>query len=74
VVEQNSGDEGWDFCREGSGDSSNPSYRWWIGGYFAVGVVIMENINVFNVRGSIVTLNGDMSMYTTGFTICIGLH
>ena len=39
---------------------------WW--------VVIMENVDVFNARESIVTLSGDMSLYITGFTICIGPH
>ena len=36
---------------------------WW--------VVIVESIDVFNIRGSIITLNGGMSMYTTGLTVCI---
>ena len=39
---------------------------WW--------VVIVENINVFNARGRIVTINGGMSLYTTGLTVCIGPH
>ena len=36
--------------------------------------VIVKSIDVFNVRGSIITLNGGMSLYTTGLTICIGPH
>jgi len=38
---------------------------WW-------SVVIVERVDVFNARGSIITLNGDMSLYTTGFTVYIG--
>ena len=40
--------------------------RWW--------VVIMESVDVFNARGSIVTLNGGMSLYTIGLTVYIGPH
>jgi len=39
---------------------------WW--------VVIVESVDVFNARGSIVTLNESMSLYTTGLTVCIDLH
>ena len=39
---------------------------WW--------VVIVEGVDVFNVRRSIVTLNGGMSLYTTGLTVYIGPH
>ena len=37
---------------------------WW-------SVVIVERVDVFNARGSIITLNGDMSLYTIGFTVYI---
>ena len=39
---------------------------WW--------VVILERVNVFNVRGSIITLNEGMSLYITGLTVYIGPH
>jgi len=37
---------------------------WW--------VVIVECIDVFNARGGIIILNGGISQYTTGLTVCIG--
>jgi len=37
---------------------------WW--------VVIIEGVDVFNARRSIVTRNGGLSLYTTGLTICVG--
>jgi len=36
---------------------------WW--------VVIVESVDVLNARGSIVTFNGGISLYTTGLTACI---
>ena len=39
---------------------------WW--------VIIMESVDVFNARGSIVTLNRGMFLYTTGLTVCICPH
>jgi len=36
VAGQNSGGENWCSCKEDLGDSSNPGYRWWGGGYFVV--------------------------------------
>jgi len=37
-------------------------------------VEVMKGIDVFNARRSIVTLNGSMTLYTTGLTINIGPH
>ena len=37
-------------------------------------VVAMESVDLFNARGSIVTLNEGMFLYTTRFTVCIGPH
>ena len=49
-----------------------------IGG--GVGVILwwrfmaMESVDMFNARRSIVTLNGGITLYTTGLTIRIGPH
>jgi len=37
-------------------------------------VVIMEGVDVFNARRSFVKLNGGLSLYATGLTICISPH
>jgi len=39
------------------------SLWWW--------VVVVESVDVFNVKGSMVTLNRGISLYTTGLTVCI---
>ena len=36
--------------------------------------VCMVGVDVFNARGSIVTLNGSVAMYTTCLAVCMGPH
>ena len=74
VTVENSGGEGRGFYKGGLGDSSNPGYSWWMGVILWRRVEVVKDVDVFNARRSIVTLNGSMTLYITGVAINIGPH